>query len=527
MTQPARKRRRILRSSLLIIILTGLVYIAGAVHFMATPPGIDRDYYAELNARFDAYPESQRAWRTYVEVANNWSEHASPLRARIDRFLDERDAFDADGDRLPNPFTSDEAPFGIPTDHVFYPDLLEVLESFAPELARLRAASQLPVAGMPITDNWTENDSLHSTDPLPPTPDLRDRPPLFGLIYRFGAYRTPLNLLAFESFVAADRASAQPIIDNTRTIIGIARHTHEQPDLMGQMVALRYLGMADETIARIIDRRPAFMTEPQLAELQMLLTDAAATQAHIDMAGEFMVQQELLDRTFTKDAGSNGLISFDGLEFSLSRESGNAPPPVVLAAMWPIRHRFMDRADHQSLFDQMTAAALAFQEGGPASYPHLMTATKHLEQSELTGQPVLWRYSLVLPAHAKAAVLPHISRAKLRATAARLALERHRLAEGRYPDTLAALVPTHLPELPQDPFNPGHPIKYLLRDGRPVLYSVGSNGLDDHATPAQHQPRRPRRPLRRPRRPIPRRPRGRLDPVPAPRLNMAPGRSAL
>ncbi len=484
MTQPTRKRRRILHATLLTTVLTGAVYIAGAIHFMVTPPGIDRDYYAELNARFDPYPESQRAWRTYVEVANNWTEHASPLRVRIDRFLDERDAFDADGDRLPDPFTSDEAPFQIPTDHEFYPDLLELLDGFAPQLTRLRAASQLPVAGMPITDNWADNDDLHSIDPLPPTADLRDRPPLFGLIYRFGAYRTPLNLLAFESFVAADRASAQPIIDNTRAIIGIARHTHEELDLMGGMVALHYLSIADQTIARIIHRRPAFMTEPQLAELQILLTDAAATQARIDFTGEFMVHQELLDHTFTKDASGNGLISFDGFEFSLSRESGNAPPPVVLAAMWPIRHRFMDRAYHQSLFDQMTAAALAFQEGGPASYPHLMTATTRLEQGELTDKRVLWRYSLLLPAHAKAAVLPHLSRTRLQATAARLALERYRLAEGHYPDTLAELISTYLPELPQDPFNPGHPIHYLLRDGSPILYSVGSNGVDDQATPA-------------------------------------------
>lgn len=59
------------------------------------------------------------------------------------------------------------------------------------------------------------------------------------------------------------------------------------------------------------------------------------------------------------------------------------------------------------------------------------------------------------------------------------ALERYRLAHGQYPETLAALSPEYIKELPHDVIN-GEPLKYRRADdGRFVLYSVGWNEKDD------------------------------------------------
>ena len=59
------------------------------------------------------------------------------------------------------------------------------------------------------------------------------------------------------------------------------------------------------------------------------------------------------------------------------------------------------------------------------------------------------------------------------------ALERYRLAQGGYPDTLAALVPTHIKKVPQDIIN-GKPLVYHKKaDGTFILYSVGWNDKDD------------------------------------------------
>ena len=59
-------------------------------------------------------------------------------------------------------------------------------------------------------------------------------------------------------------------------------------------------------------------------------------------------------------------------------------------------------------------------------------------------------------------------------------LERHRLATGQYPKTLAALAPGFLKQVPHDLAN-GQPLHYQLSDeGQFLLYSVGWNETDDN-----------------------------------------------
>lgn len=73
--------------------------------------------------------------------------------------------------------------------------------------------------------------------------------------------------------------------------------------------------------------------------------------------------------------------------------------------------------------------------------------------------------------------------ASRRATATMLALERYRLARGRYPDALAELVPDFLDALPLDPWS-GEPFRYfnLTRSGTAPhygLYALGPDMQDD------------------------------------------------
>ncbi len=59
------------------------------------------------------------------------------------------------------------------------------------------------------------------------------------------------------------------------------------------------------------------------------------------------------------------------------------------------------------------------------------------------------------------------------------ALERHRLAHGNYPDSLDALAPQFISQVPHDIIN-GQPLRYRRTDdGQFILYSVGFNEKDD------------------------------------------------
>jgi hypothetical protein len=62
------------------------------------------------------------------------------------------------------------------------------------------------------------------------------------------------------------------------------------------------------------------------------------------------------------------------------------------------------------------------------------------------------------------------------------ALERYRLANGQFPETLDTLTPKFIAKLPHDVIS-GQPLKYRRTDdGQFVLYSVGSNETDDGGT---------------------------------------------
>lgn len=70
------------------------------------------------------------------------------------------------------------------------------------------------------------------------------------------------------------------------------------------------------------------------------------------------------------------------------------------------------------------------------------------------------------------------SRAELRSVAAALAAERYRLCHGRWPESLAEVVPTYLAQIPLDPYD-GQPVRFhRVADGL-LIYSLGSDGEDN------------------------------------------------
>jgi hypothetical protein len=76
----------------------------------------------------------------------------------------------------------------------------------------------------------------------------------------------------------------------------------------------------------------------------------------------------------------------------------------------------------------------------------------------------------------------------LRCTACALATERYRNHHRKWPDTLAALVPTYLSAVPLDPFD-GAPLRYRKTADGVIIYSVSTDGVDnggniDHANPS-------------------------------------------
>jgi len=59
---------------------------------------------------------------------------------------------------------------------------------------------------------------------------------------------------------------------------------------------------------------------------------------------------------------------------------------------------------------------------------------------------------------------------------------------GHLPASLSELVPRYLPEAPVDSMTPGRALQYLADVAEPVIYSVGSDGIDHGGSEARRYP---------------------------------------
>jgi hypothetical protein len=108
---------------------------------------------------------------------------------------------------------------------------------------------------------------------------------------------------------------------------------------------------------------------------------------------------------------------------------------------------------------------------------------KTLEALQAQMKHCFWPYKAqaVMALPAISACVMKVARIQSQVDLARTAcaLERFRLAHGNYPETLAALAPQFIENLPHDIIN-GQPLHYRRTDdGRFVLYSVGWDETDD------------------------------------------------
>jgi len=89
-----------------------------------------------------------------------------------------------------------------------------------------------------------------------------------------------------------------------------------------------------------------------------------------------------------------------------------------------------------------------------------------------------WAFGNTLARHEDSLALLHMARAAV-------AAERHRLDTGRYPAAWEEFVPRWLDAIPADPWSGGSLVYRLDDEGRPVIYSVGRNGIDEGGTPGR------------------------------------------
>jgi hypothetical protein len=258
-----------------------------------------------------------------------------------------------------------------------------------------------------------------------------------------------------ETMRLGEQVSRTPILIGA--LVGVAVHAVA----LGQARELVNSGKADEaTLARVEE----IIRETSLASIERALK------------GEQVAGEDALDYVYRGGPGAMKALGELGAGGGGVPARGNALLVPDDRAMGP---GMPARPAHITLLVREYRVAMAIARATIAERPRIR------REMPAPGEGESLLAGMLIPAIDRAVGAWDQGRADTIGTRVIVALERYRLANGRYPETLAALVPAYLAEAPMDPGS-GLGVGYRAPSGGPyeggrayVVYTTGSDGVDN------------------------------------------------
>lgn len=391
------------------------------------------------------------AWQAQLRSTNEAGE-LSPDRRMAERY-------GLDPNQIPKP-TAERRPI--------HPDLL-ALRARPPEtpvedlrflldqnragLEELRAAARRPHAQLNL---GSQNGEAEKTSTR-----------LFELLLPGLARLKSLNLpLRTSAWTELNAGNPDAALRDVETMLRVGDAANSQPLLIIGLVRLALMDLAVQTIwAGLAERR---WQEPQLAALEKHLSG-------INVVADL---QRCLRGERVLAIASMGLLP----------TRSNAGPfmaedPLRLAMRWwPAAFRYRNQLNIARAYQTLLIERL-----DPASrcVRVIPTGPDLAARADCSAwSPYNVFTGMLLPAVEKSLEKAATGQAAVSLARVACALERHRLADGHYPEHLDGLTPRFLDRLPPDPVT-AQPLKYRREaPDRFVLYSVGLDGKDDGGQPA-------------------------------------------
>ena len=358
--------------------------------------------------------------------------------------------------------------------HANWAEARAYLESQAEALEMFRDAASRPGLGFVVGYSVAQEDRVL-------WPEIEGEGLPVGLasilLPYLGELRNAGRLLALDAHRAAEAGNGALATANVEAILGIARHTRETPILINDLVSLALARMAAATLGELLSEQPEVLTDGQLLDLAHRLSAVQGGRLEVRLSGELLWFHDLMQRLYTDDGQGGGRLTAEGLQ-SLSRVNAGSSAhtgPLAPALGLVIAGRYEMTSEYMRWF-AMAEAEFA--------KPLWRQDTRKLdrERQRLTSSRVYTtRYlpvALILPAMSKFGIEPELVTQERDAACVAVALELYRRRTGYWPASLESLVPDLLPMVPPDRFD-GNPLRYRLVDGRPLVYSVGSDRNDD------------------------------------------------
>jgi hypothetical protein len=262
----------------------------------------------------------------------------------------------------------------------------------------------------------------------------------------------------------------------------LADAARNEPIIISQLVRFAQMELTLQPIAQGLEQHQ--WTEAQLQTFQQRLEaiNCCADAKHAMDAERGFLGGGVLDY-FRKSSSRE--------RFRLIKTIGDTPDsqtqgfwPCLYAGAAPTGWYYLEQMNYDEAYTKMLMPLIDLEK--QRVNPSLVRqASAHLERTRSPARALIEHRvfsALLLPALEKFAEKTARVQTGVNLAALACALERCRMAQGKYPSTLDPLVPQFMRKLPHDVIN-GAPLHYrLTNDGQFVLYSVGWNEKDDGGT---------------------------------------------
>jgi len=335
-------------------------------------------------------------------------------------------------------------------------DVLLALSKYDAAIEELREASRLPQSRFPLNyDNDSES-------------------PAAVLLPHLAALKKCSQVLQLRSLAELQNGQPEKALADVKLGLQLADKIHTEPFLISHLVRIAMMqAMLQPVYEGLAEHR---WSDEQLVALDAELAKLDfAADYELSMRGELGCQGGETDRLRRHPELIQGMSGWGDGE-----ENGGNPflPGKIVAHLiptgWFYQNQFrcarmmVDYYLPVADVNQGTFTPALARRGDAALMAEIKTASPY---------NVLER--LMLPALGAGARRFAYAQSSVNLARTAIALERYRLAQGTYPESLGALVPQFIAKLPHDVIG-GQPLHYRREaSGQFVLYSVGWNEADD------------------------------------------------
>lgn len=436
-----------------------LLYTGLAVYFAVGRPNVATDVLALVNERAAAAEPDERAWPHYRSALLSLEEVPASFKL--------------------NASSQDEG----------WEELRAYLERNAEALAIARQATKLPKLGYVAGYTIKAEDALLWPGFDPNAEPNAELGAIGLLLPHLASLRQLALLLDADARRAAMDGDGATLVANITALVRIASHVREHPILISDLVGYSILALAMRTASTHLASNPELFSDEDLIALAHHIGWASSQgQLRTQLDGERYVFMDVVQRVYTDDGRGDGRFTPQGIRLlDMLGSPSPVEPNFAVWALAPLTNiAVANRRDMMAKYDEFYSHLLAEASTPLWQRDNLESFDARLERE--LSQSILMRVrylpiGLLMPAISKATINGELVGQRCHGALIAIALELYHRRHGAWPESLDQLTPRFLPNIPADRHD-GKPIRYLLRDGQPVVYSVGSNREDDGGIPA-------------------------------------------